>query len=51
MHGSKLDLSFNKIRRIEGLGTLERLEEVYLISNKIAKMEGVVAVSPPICLC
>ena len=38
--GSRLDLSFNRIRTIANLETLVNLEELYLISNKISVIQG-----------
>eukprot|EP00920_Eleutheroschizon_duboscqi_P042971 GHVT01102331.1.p1 GENE.GHVT01102331.1~~GHVT01102331.1.p1 ORF type:complete len:256 (-),score=18.06 GHVT01102331.1:578-1345(-) len=35
-----LDLSFNKIRKIENISTLVNLEKLYLSSNKITKIEN-----------
>ena len=39
-HNSRLDLSFNRIRRIANLDKLVNLKELYLISNKISVIEG-----------
>lgn len=36
-----LDLSFNRIREIEGLEHLINLEKLYLSSNRITKIENV----------
>lgn len=36
-----LDLSFNRIREIEGLEYLINLEKLYLSSNRITKIENV----------
>jgi len=33
-----LDLSFNNIKKIDGLTTLIKLEKLYLLSNKIKKV-------------
>lgn len=35
-----LDLSYNRIRRIEGLDSLKQLKILYLVHNKICKMEN-----------
>lgn len=36
-----LDLSFNRIKEIEGLDNLVNLEKLYLSSNKISEIKGV----------
>lgn len=36
-----LDLSFNRIREIDGLDNLVNLEKLYLSSNRITKIENV----------
>lgn len=36
-----LDLSFNRIRKIEGLDALVKLRKLFLVSNKISKIENV----------
>jgi len=36
-----LDLSFNRIREIDGLDSLVNLEKLYLSSNRITKIENV----------
>lgn len=36
-----LDLSFNRIPKVEGLQTLTKLKKLFLIHNKIHKMENV----------
>lgn len=35
-----LDLSFNRIREIEGLENLTNLDKLFLSSNKISKIEN-----------
>ena len=35
-----LDLSFNRLTKIENLGNLTRLRKLFLIHNKITKMEN-----------
>jgi protein phosphatase 1 regulatory subunit 7 len=35
-----LDLSFNRIERIQNLNALTNLRTLYLVHNKIAKIEG-----------
>lgn len=35
-----LDLSFNRIKKIEGLSKLKKLEKLYLSSNKITVIEN-----------
>lgn len=35
-----LDLSFNRIKKIEGLSSLKKLKKLYLSSNKITKVDG-----------
>jgi len=37
---SRLDLSFNVIRKLENLDTLTNLRELYVISNKIGVIQG-----------
>lgn len=35
-----LDLSFNRIEKLEGLSALTRLKTFYIVHNKISKIEG-----------
>ena len=35
-----LDLSFNLIKVIENLGCLTKLKKLYLVQNKVSKIEG-----------
>lgn len=35
-----LDLSYNNIKKIEGLETLKKVEKLFLLSNKIKVIEG-----------
>lgn len=35
-----LDISFNRLKKIENLGTLKKLKKLYLCSNKIEKIEN-----------
>jgi len=35
-----LDLSFNRILKIENLGNLRKLKKLFLVQNKIAKIEN-----------
>ncbi len=35
-----LDLSYNRLRKIENLGTLTKLKILYLVHNKITKIDG-----------
>ena len=35
-----LDLSFNLIKTIENLGCLTKVKKLFLVSNKISKIEG-----------
>lgn len=37
----RLDLSFNKIKIIEGIDNLTKLKDLYFVSNKISKIQGV----------
>lgn len=39
-HSSNLDISYNKIRALEGLETLTALTRIYCASNKVGKIEG-----------
>jgi Leucine Rich repeats (2 copies) len=45
-----LDLSFNKIRKIEGLDTLTSLTDLSLLDNEISELEGLDALSKLQCL-
>ena len=36
-----LDISFNRLRSITGLEALTKLKKLFLVSNKIAKIENV----------
>lgn len=36
-----LDLSFNRIRKIQGLESLVKLRKLFLVSNKIEKIENI----------
>lgn len=36
-----LDLSFNRIRTIQGLESLTKLKKLFLVSNKIDKIENI----------
>merc|ERR1712215_577869 len=38
--GKMLDISHNRLRKIEGLENLPNLTRLYLVSNKIAKIEN-----------
>lgn len=40
-----LDLSFNEVRRIENVGHLSHLRELYLVSNRIKKIAGLEGLS------
>lgn len=35
-----LDLSYNRIKKIEGLESLVKVKKLFLSSNKISKIEG-----------
>ena len=35
-----LDLSFNRIKKIEGFDMLTKLKKLFLVSNKITKIEN-----------
>jgi hypothetical protein len=35
-----LDVSFNRVREIEGLGQLHKLEKLFLCANKISRIEN-----------
>ena len=35
-----LDLSFNLIKVVENLGCLTKLKKLYLVQNKVSKIEG-----------
>lgn len=35
-----LDISFNRLRKIENLSTLTKLRKLFLCSNKISKIEN-----------
>lgn len=35
-----LDLSYNRLRKIEGLSNLRKLRLLYFVHNKITKIEG-----------
>ena len=39
--GRSLDLSFNRLTKIENLGSLTRLRKLFLIHNKISKIENI----------
>lgn len=41
LHCRVLDLSFNRIPKVEGLQILTKLKKLFLIHNKIHKMENV----------
>jgi protein phosphatase 1 regulatory subunit 7 len=36
-----LDISFNRLKRIEGLQNLTKLKRLFLVNNKIGKIENV----------
>ena len=36
----QLDLSFNRIKKIEGLETLTQVKKLFLVQNKISKIEN-----------
>ena len=40
-HFRSLDLSFNRLTKIENLGSLTRLRKLFLIHNKITKIENI----------
>lgn len=40
-----LDLSYNRIRKIEGLSALCNLKRIYLVHNKIEKIDGLEALT------
>ena len=47
---TSLDLSFNRVKHIRNLDCLTKLRELYLVQNKISKIEGLEHLQSLTCL-